>query len=245
MYSTGGNFIHIEPIRDRQGTSIAEAYEKGIDFFRDKGITTAIERLDNETSRAFKNMCQRRHIGIQYVPPGQKRANMAERMIAVVKSYVISALATASPHFPLDLWDLLLPQVETTINLLRPSRVNRRKSAYEALYGKFSFANTPMAPTGSECYILERPDDRLSWDTHAVSGYYIGPAMEHHKCFRIFVNLTQSERTSDSIYWLPTPTSPPLPTDKEMLAFAIDELKEATNALHNTKTHSWHRGKCS
>ena len=57
-----------------------------------------------------------------------------------------------------------------------------------------------------------------------------------NKCFRIFVNLTQSERTSDSIYWLPTPTSPPLPTDKEMLAFAIDELKEATNALHNTKT---------
>ncbi len=36
MFSTGGNFIHIEP-------SVAKAYEKGIDFFRDKGINTAID----------------------------------------------------------------------------------------------------------------------------------------------------------------------------------------------------------
>ena len=236
MFSTGGNFIHIEPIKDKEGPSIAKAYEKGIDFFRNKGINTSIERLDNETSRAFQNMCRRNNVSIEYVPPGQHRANIAERMIAVVKSYLISALATSSPTFPLDLWDLLLPQVETTINLMRPSRVNRNISAYQALYGKFNFSKTPLAPPGSECVILERPNERDTWAVHGPSGYYIGPAMLHNKCFRIHVNKTQSERVSDSIHWIPSEVSPPVPTDKEMLAFAIDELKEITKTLHESKS---------
>jgi hypothetical protein len=169
MFSTGGNFIHIEPIKDREGPNIAKAYSKGIEFFREKGINTSIERIDNEISLAFKRMCKDKDVKIEYVPPGQHRANIAERMIAVVKSYLISALATSSPFFPIDLWDLLLPQVEITINLLRPSRVDPRISAYEALHGKFNFNKTPLAPPGSECIILERPNERATWPTHGPS----------------------------------------------------------------------------
>jgi hypothetical protein len=77
MVSTKTNYIHIEPIRDRQGSTIATAYEKGINFYAARGITTKWERLDNETSIAFTRMCARRDIIIQYVPPGQHRANIA------------------------------------------------------------------------------------------------------------------------------------------------------------------------
>jgi hypothetical protein len=102
MVSTKTNYIHIEPLRDRQGSTIAAAYERGINFYAARGITTAYERLDNETSIAFIRMCARRGIIIQYVPPGQHRANISERAIQTIKNIILSALATTNPLFPLE-----------------------------------------------------------------------------------------------------------------------------------------------
>ena len=77
MVSTKTNYIHIEPLRDRQGSTIATAYERGIIFYEKRGVKTKYERLDNETSIAFSRMCARRDIIIEYVPPGQHRANIS------------------------------------------------------------------------------------------------------------------------------------------------------------------------
>ena len=91
MVSTKTNYIHIEPLRDRHGQTIASAYERGINFYERRGIKTTYERLDNETSVAFQRMCARRGITIQYVPEGQHRANISERAIRTVKNLIISA----------------------------------------------------------------------------------------------------------------------------------------------------------
>ena len=160
-------------------------------------------------------MCARRGITIEYVPPGQHRANISERAIQTVKNIILSALATSNPLFPLEEWDRLLPHLEIIINIMRPSNVNSVVSAYETLFGKFNFKNTPLAPPGCSVRILDRAEERNTWEFHATRGFYIGPALLHHRCFRIFVPKTKSMRVSDSIYWLPSPISPPIPTDAD------------------------------
>ena len=236
MVSTKTNYIHIEPLRDRQGQTITAAYERGIIFFESRGIKTKYERLDNETSIAFTRMCTRRNITIEYVPPGQHRANISERAIQTVKNIILSALATTNPFSPLEEWDKLLPHIEILINIMRPSNLNTLISAYESLFGKFIFKNTPLAPPGCAVMILDRAEDRKTWEFHSTKGFYIGPATHHHRCYRIFVPKTKSMRISDSIYWLPSPISPPIPSDAEMITMAVEELKETAKSLHKSKT---------
>jgi hypothetical protein len=69
------------------------------------------------------------------VEPNNHRVNAAERAIQTFKDHFVSALATTDSDFPLQLWDRLTQQVVTTLNLLRPSRIDPTKSAYEALHG--------------------------------------------------------------------------------------------------------------
>jgi hypothetical protein len=54
--------------------------------------------------------------------------------------------------FPLYLWDLLLPQAELTINLMRQLAVNPKLCAWEFCNGPFDFNKTPLAPMG--CRVL-------------------------------------------------------------------------------------------
>jgi hypothetical protein len=49
---------------------------------------------------------------------------------------MISALAGCHESFPADLWDELLPQVELTLNMLRPFGPNPKISAYEGIHGR-------------------------------------------------------------------------------------------------------------
>ena len=108
-------------------------------------------------------------------------------------------------------------------------------SAYEALNGQFRFKDTPLGPPGAAVVVLDRPNERPTWAPHGCRGFYIGPALGHHKCYRLFVTKTLSTRVSDSVYWIPAELSPPIPTDKEMLAIAIQDLKDTAEDLQKSQ----------
>jgi hypothetical protein len=57
--------------------------------------------------------------------------NAAERAIQTFKDHFVSALATTDSEFPLQLWDRLALQVENTLNMLCPSRIDPKMLAYE------------------------------------------------------------------------------------------------------------------
>ena len=67
------------------------------------------------------------------MPPHIHRRNSAERAIQTFKNHFIAGLASIDPNFPLSNWCRLLPQAELTLNLLRPSRLNPKLSAYAQL----------------------------------------------------------------------------------------------------------------
>ena len=58
-------------------------------------------------------------VSFQYVPTTSHRRNKAEREMRTMKNHLTSMYASASPEFPLYLWDEMLPQAEITINMLK------------------------------------------------------------------------------------------------------------------------------
>ena len=62
--------------------------------------------------------------------PHIHQRNSAERAIQTFKNHFIAALACTDPNFPMSNWCRLLPRAELTLNLLRPSRLNPKLSAY-------------------------------------------------------------------------------------------------------------------
>ena len=104
------------------------------------------------------------------MPPHIHRRNSAERAIQTFKNHFIAGLASTDPNFPLSNWCHLLPQAELTLNLLRPSRLNPKLSAYAQLEGAFDFNHTPLAPPGTHVIVHEKPNQRCTWAPHGIDG---------------------------------------------------------------------------
>ena len=73
------------------------------------------------------------------------------------KDHFISAIATTDNKFPLQLWDWLTSQVETTLNLMQASQINHNISAYEAIWGPYDWNRFPLAPPGCKAVIYKSP----------------------------------------------------------------------------------------
>ena len=179
---------------------------------------------------------QEESIAIQYVPPHNHRANPAERGIQTAKNHLISALSGTHANFPANLWDKILPQVELTMNILRPFAADRTISAYEGVFRrKYDFEAHPMAPCGTLVLVHDPPDKRGTFASHGSPGFYLGPALLHHRCFRVHMLATQSERISDSLAWFPAPLVLPGSSPAELLTAAVTDLTAAMNAVaHST-----------
>ena len=71
---------------------------------------------------------------------------VAERGIQTLKNHFISVLYRCDPTFLKNQWDRVLLVAVITLNMLRPSRINPAKSAYNEIWGNFDFNKTPLAP---------------------------------------------------------------------------------------------------
>jgi hypothetical protein len=164
------------------------------------------------------------------VPPHVHRRNSAERAIRTWKNHFVAGICSTNTAFPLHLWDRLIDQATITLNLLRPARRNPKMSAHQMLNGTFDYNRTPMAPPGTKIVVHEKPTQRRTWDPHGVDGWYVGPATEHYRCYRVFINKTRSERITDTVEFFPQDMEMPYPTPTEI---AVDATKTLIRALQN------------
>ena len=72
--------------------------------------------------------------------------NAAKQAISTFKDHFIAGLCSTDLDLPMKNWYCLVEQAEITLNLLRPSRLNPKLSAYAQLNGKFDYNRTPMHP---------------------------------------------------------------------------------------------------
>ena len=57
--------------------------------------------------------------------------------------------------------------------------------------------------------VHKTPNKRASWTAHGVDGWYLGPAMDHYLCYRVYITNTRAERNSDTVEFSPQNTKVP------------------------------------
>ena len=174
-------------IKSRKKEHLLAGFIKMHNTLKKAGINPVLHRIDNEFSKELIDEIDSRGLKYQIALRGNHRTIAAERAIQTVKNHFISVLYGCDPTFPKSQWDRLLQVAVLTLNMLRPSRINPAKSAYNELWGNFDFNKTPLAPPGCLIVAHERPQDRKTWADHGVKGYFIGPAKHHYRNYRVYI----------------------------------------------------------
>jgi hypothetical protein len=76
-------------------------------------------------------------------------------------------------------------------------------SAYAQLNGHFDFNRTPLAPPGTRVIAHKKPDQRASWEPHGLDGYYMGPALDHYRCYQVHITKRKGTRIVDTVEFFP------------------------------------------
>jgi hypothetical protein len=113
------------------------------------------------------------------------------------------------------------------MNIIIQSRLNPKVSAYAQLYGHYDFNQAPMAPPGTRLVAHEKPKKRASWDPHRVDGWYLGPATDHYRCYRVHIDKTKSDRIVETLEFFPAKVAMPRTASKDMATIAAQELTHA------------------
>ena len=61
-----------------------------------------------------------------------------------------------------------------------------------------------MVPPGTKFIVHKKPSDRLSWGYHGMEGWYIGPAMDHYRCLKIYMPKSHATIIADTVAFIPT-----------------------------------------
>ena len=116
--------------------------------------------------------------------------------------------------------------------MLRASRINSNKSAYNEIWGNFDFNKTPLAPPGCLVVAHERPQNRGTWAEHGVKGYFIGPAKYHYRNYEVYIPTTRGVRTTDTIEFFQKHVQMPKTLSEDRLAEATENLVEILQKSH-------------
>ena len=133
------------------------------------------------------------------MPPHTHRSNAAVRAIQAFKAHSLSILAGVAPDFPRNLLDLLLPQAELTLNLLRQSTLDPSQSAWSYFHGVFNYEDTPIGPHGCDIIAHRKTGTRNSWDLRGAAGWYVGVALQYYLCHTILAKATRKVQISDTV----------------------------------------------
>jgi hypothetical protein len=147
-------------MKSRSASEWVNAYGSIHQELRIKGFKPKLQTLDNEASTALKIFFTAQDIDYQLVPPHCHQRNAAERDISTFKEHFVARLASVDPSFPMHLWDRLLPQAESTLNLLRTSRLHPQLSAAAHYHGLVDYNKTAFAPPGCKIIAHEKPGKR-------------------------------------------------------------------------------------
>ena len=152
-------------------------------------------------------------------------ANPAECAIGTFKNHFTAILSGCDSKFPPSLWCQLLVQTEITVNLLRPSRINPKLSVDHQVFGIFDFNSTPLAPLGTQTIPYEPKAQRKStFASHGVLGWYIGPAPDYYRNYKIYVPATKGTRFGKTVQFLPSTFPIPATSSADKASMLVEDL---------------------
>jgi hypothetical protein len=227
LYEYDSNAILAQPIKDRTAPELMKAFQIMEQILVARGLKPKLMKLDNEASKLLKTYLHQQDITFQLVPPYSHKRNSAERAIRSFKDHLIAGLCTTDKSFPMHLWDRLLPQAVITLNMLRTSRINPKLSASTHIFGQYDFNRALMAPPGTRIIAHETPNRRNTWAPHGQYGWYLGPALEHYRCYTVYITKTRGNRTVETVDFFPEKITLPFPTPQYLATKAAADLTSA------------------
>ncbi len=148
-YHTGGNLILQQAFPRKVDKHRIPVFNNIMTCLTAQGLSVNLNIRDNEASADFKRVITETwRAKFQLVPPDMHHRNKAEQMIHHFKNHFLSILAGVDAAFPPYLWDLLLPQAELTINLLRQATANSKISALGILQWTLQLQQDSISPHG-------------------------------------------------------------------------------------------------
>jgi hypothetical protein len=84
-----------------------------------------------------------------------------------------------------------------------------------------------MAPPGTRIIAHETPNRRRTWAPHGQDGWFIGPALEHYRCYMVCINKTRGERVVETVDFFPETFKLPFPSTQDLATKAATELTHA------------------
>jgi hypothetical protein len=224
LYDYDTNAILSKPLKSRQASELTTAWTKLHEKLQANGFAPNLHILDNKCSEELKKAFRKYNVDFQRVPPHSHRRNAAERAIQTGKSHFSAGLATCDPKFPLAEWDILMPQADITLNLLRSSRRQPKLSAWSCLNGNFDYNKTPLAPPGTRAVVHVTPAERGNMAPHGVDGWYIGPSLEHYRCHKYYIPSTFGVRDALTVDWFTYSIPFPKVTADEYLRQTVNDM---------------------
>jgi len=110
---------------------------------------------------------------------------------------------------------------------MRESVTNSAISAWEELCGPLDINATPIAPVGTKVMVHDTPETRGSWQAHGQVGFYVGRALNHYRCYTVWMSATRAKRISDCLSWHPIKLHMPGSSPIEELTAAITDIERA------------------
>ena len=167
------------------------------------------------------------------------RRNVAERSIRTFKAHFLAILVGVDRNFPKYMWDNLLVQTESTINLMRQATLNPIFSAWEYYNGAFDYPATPLGPIGCKIIIHTTSNKRKSWDQRGREGFSVRPALRHYRCIQAIDSKTKALIIIDTAEYLHEYLMQPHITEEDRMTHAIQfltaELKDAPESIFDSQ----------
>jgi hypothetical protein len=178
-----------------------KAYECMVRRMKNSGLGLKKHQLDNKCSEKFKMCIKNAGMTHELAPPNCHCCNIAKRAIQTFKNHFVLILSGVDDRSPLSLWCHLVRPAELTVNLLCQSNVTPKVLAYAHVHGQHNYMTQPFALLGCAVMAHVKPKNQRTWDVHAEVGFNIGTAMEHHRCFHLYIVKTRATRVSNAVFF--------------------------------------------
>ena len=179
------NGIILRTLKNRSNIEAMRVYHDIYEYIKARNCKPKLKIMDNEASTAVKRYITNANVNYQLVEPNNHRVHAAECAIRTFKNNVVAGLSSVHPKFPMYLWYELIPQAFITLNLLRTYRTCTKISVYAHLHGTYNFGTTPLSPLGVRVLLYNDSNHTVSYVVHGDEAYYLGPALEHYRCYKL------------------------------------------------------------
>jgi hypothetical protein len=75
--------------------------------------------------------------------------------------------------------------------------------------------------------VHETPSRRRTWALHGQDGWYIGPALEHYRCYTVYITKTKGNRIVETVDFFPEKFTLPFPSSQDLATQAAADITHA------------------